>query len=148
MSLEESWKETLHRWLTENVADTRSEDGPSGRLYAVPFARVWDALLAEIRARPRWELAHQDEELGLITVRCRSRIFRLVDDLTIWVELDEDGLTRVDARSASRVGKGDLGVNRRRLLRLLRALDRNVGPEARLRARRDPGGSGLRERAL
>lgn len=130
---DEGWKATIRRWLKENTADTRAEDGPGGRLYAAPFARAWDSLLAQIQARPRWELAHEDEELGLITVRCRSLVFRFVDDLTIWVELDENGMTRVDARSASRVGQGDLGVNRRRLVRLFRTLDEQVGPETRLR---------------
>lgn len=129
----ETWRERLRRWLTRNVADTRAEDGPEGRLYMAPFARVWDALLEEIRRRPRWELAHQDEELGMLTVRCRSLALRFVDDLVVWVGLDEDGLTRVEARSASRVGKGDLGVNRRRVVGLLENLDRAVGPEARLR---------------
>lgn len=127
------WKETVRRWLTENSADTREPEGPPGRLYASPFARVWDALLAEVRSRPRWRLAHRDEEMGLITVRCRSLLFRFVDDLTIWVELDENGLTRVNARSSSRVGRGDFGVNRRRIVRLLEELDRRLGPGQRLR---------------
>lgn len=145
VSGDESWKERLHRWISENVADTRDAGGPAGRLYAAPFAGVWDALLDQVRERRRWQLAHQDEELGLITVRCPSLVFRFVDDLTIWVKLDEDGMTRVDARSASRVGKGDLGVNRRRLVRLFRTLDEQVGPETRLRARGNPRGRGLPE---
>lgn len=143
----EGWKDTLGRWLTVNVADTRAEDGPAGRLYSAPFARVWDALLAQVAARRRWELAHQDEELGLITVRCRSLVFRFVDDLTIWMKLDENGMTRVDARSASRVGRGDLGVNARRLSRLFRTLDEQVGPDTRLRPRDGRRGRGLPEPA-
>lgn len=135
----ESWKErleeTLRRWLTVNVADTRDPDGPSGRAYAAPFARVWDALLEEIRRRPRWELGHKDEELGMLSVRCRSPVFRFVDDLTIWMRLDENGMTRVEARSASRVGRGDFGVNRRRIERLLESLDATVGHRARVNSR-------------
>ncbi|MFQ5679525.1 MAG: DUF1499 domain-containing protein [Gemmatimonadota bacterium] len=127
---------TLRRWLTENVADTRAPNGPPGRLYASPFARVWDELLQMVRRHARWEMTHQDEELGMLTVCCRTPVFRFVDDLVVWVELDEDGLTRVEVRSTSRVGRGDLGVNRRRIARLLRTLDRSVGPETRLRERR------------
>lgn len=145
MSRLEEWKATLRRWLTENTADTRTVGVPRGRLYAAPFARVWDALLSRIRSRPRWELAHQDEERGQITVRCRSLVFRFVDDLTIWVELDENGQTRVDARSASRVGRGDFGVNRRRLVRLFEELDRQVGPETRLRRRSSPASGDVRQ---
>lgn len=131
-----SWQETLRRWLRENVADTRDSEGPEGRVYTVPFARVWDELTAYIRGRRRWRLTHKDEELGMLTVTCRSLVFRFVDDLTVWVGLDENGQTRVEARSASRVGKGDFGVNRRRIGRLLEHLDEVLGPEARLRERR------------
>lgn len=125
--------ETLRRWLNENVADTRAEDGPEGRVYAAPFAQVWDAILDQVHSGRGWVLAHKDEELGIITVRCRTPVFRFIDDLTIWVGLDENGLTRVDALSRSRVGKGDLGVNRRRIVRMLATLDHTLGPEARLR---------------
>lgn len=129
----EGWRETIHRWLHENVADTRAPDGPAPRLYAAPFARVWDEILAEVERRRRWTLRHKDEELGIITVECRSLVLRLVDDLTVWVSLDDNALTRVEARSRSRVGKGDFGVNRRRIERLLGTLDRAVGAEVRVR---------------
>lgn len=128
--------DTLRRWLGENVADTRRPDGPEGRLYEVAFAQVWDEILAQIARHRRWSLVHRDEELGLISVECTSLVLRMVDDLTIWVGLDPNALTRVDALSRARVGKGDLGVNRRRLVRLFRALDDRFGPRARLL---DPG---------
>ncbi len=128
-----AWRRTLRRWLHENVADTRAPGGPAGRVYAAPFARVWDEILAQVASRRRWSLVHQDEELGIISVTCRSPLFHWVDDLTVWVTLDDNALTRVDARSRARVGRGDLGVNRRRIEALLHALDRAVGPGARLR---------------
>lgn len=125
------WKETLHRWLTENVADTRETRGPSGRTYTASFARVWDAITEDIRTRRRWELVHADEELGIVTARCRT-FLGFVDDVTIWVTLDENALTRVEARSRSRRGKGDLGKNRRRLRALFDRLDDALGPSARV----------------
>lgn len=131
------WRETFHRWTHENVADTRRPGRPEPRVYAVAFARVWDELLEEIDRRSRWTLVHSDEELGLITVECRSRVFRLVDDLTIWVALDPNGLTRVDVLSRARKGQGDLGVNRRRVEGLLGKLDGAFGPSARLVDRRE-----------
>jgi hypothetical protein len=133
---ENALSETLRRWLNENVADTRAKTGPEGRLYAAPFAQVWDAILQQIASRRGWVLAHRDEELGIITVRCRTPVFRFIDDLTIWVALDENGQTRVEALSRSRVGKGDLGVNRRRIVRILSTLDHVLGPNARLRFHR------------
>ncbi len=129
----DAWRHTLRRWLHENMADTRAPDGPAGRVYTAPFARVWDEILAQVAGRRGWSLVHQDEELGIISVTCRSPLLRWVDDLTVWVALDDNALTRVDARSRARAGRGDLGVNRRRIEGLLHALDRAMGPEARLR---------------
>jgi len=43
---------------------------------------------------------------------CTSRIFRFVDDLELHLRPD-DGIIAV--RSASRVGKGDMGVNHKRV---------------------------------
>ncbi|MFQ5690613.1 MAG: DUF1499 domain-containing protein [Gemmatimonadota bacterium] len=125
----------LRRWLCENAADTRAANGPDGRIYTAPFARTWDALRRDVAARRGWSLAHADEDLGMLTVRCRSPVFRFVDDLTIWVILDENGLTRVEARSCSRTGRGDFGVNRRRIVRLLQRLDRRLGQGARIAGR-------------
>jgi hypothetical protein len=118
--------------------------GPSGRIYAAPFAQVWDAILDQADSRRGWKLAHKDEDLGIITIRCTSTLLRLVDDLTVWVGLDENGLTWVEALSRSRVGKGDMGMNRRRIVRMLAKLDATLGPEARLRRGRatvEPGAS-------
>ena len=129
----------IRRWKSENSADTRVRGGPDGRVYAVPFAEVWDELLRMVERRGRWTLEHMDEELGIITVSCRTPVFRFVDDMTVWVSLDADGLTRVEALSRSRVGKGDLGVNARRIEKMLRRLDAAVGPANRLQDRRSGG---------
>ncbi|MEE9207271.1 MAG: hypothetical protein V3U67_02675 [Gemmatimonadota bacterium] len=117
--------------------DTRSQGGPDGRTYSVPFARVWDAVVAEIQKRSRWRLVHSDEGLGLLTVTCRPRLQRRVDDLAIWVSLDENGFTRVDLRSGPRATEkhpdGALKPShRKRITSLLAALDDRLGHEARL----------------
>lgn len=114
------------RWLTENEADTRAPDGPEARRLSVPWLQVWKTLEAEVAARDRWTLVEADPREGRVQVECRSRVFGFVDDLTVRVRLDDDGLTRVDARSAARRGVGDLGANRRRIRRLMRALERRL----------------------
>lgn len=114
---------TLLRWLTENRADTRLPGPPHGRRYLAPFAHVWDELREMTEEHPRWRLEHADETQGLMAATCRSRIFGFVDDLTVWVRLDANGLTEVALRSRSRTGKGDFGVNRRRIERILARLD-------------------------
>lgn len=115
-----------------STADTRLPGGPEPRLYDAPFASVWDELLSYVGRRRAWRLAHRDEDLGLISVRCVWPIVRFVDDLSVWVALDANGLTRVDALSRAQGRDFDLGMNRRRIARMLGWLDRRLGPTARL----------------
>lgn len=114
------------------LVDTRDPAGPDGRTYAVPFAGVWDAVADEIRAQRRWKLVHADEERGLFTVVCRSFLGRRIDDLSIWVRLDDNGLTRLDVRAGARESGRATGANRRKVDDLLRAVDEALGPDARI----------------
>ena len=54
-----------------------------------------------------------------IHVEARSRIFRFVDDVDFVLDVRE---SVIHVRSASRVGHGDLGVNRRRVEQIRSAL--------------------------
>jgi uncharacterized protein (DUF1499 family) len=116
--------------LSENSAQT-SESAPDprlrGRTYAVPFAVVWDEIIAMIETHPRWTLIRADEGAGLIRAEATSPLFRLVGDVRFKLKLDRNALTRVDMWSASRAGKGDLGANARRIARFCRQLDRRLG---------------------
>lgn len=78
-------------------------------------ARVTDAV-ASIRG---WRVVgHRN---GVVQAIRTTRVFRFVDDISILLEAAAGGTT-VSARSASRVGRGDLGQNRRNLAELWRAL--------------------------
>lgn len=67
------------------------------------------ALLAEARTRVVLE------QPGYLRAESTSRLFRFVDD----VEIVIDSTNRVFRfRSASRLGKGDMGVNRARMARI------------------------------
>jgi hypothetical protein len=111
--------------------DTRLPGGPEGRLYAASFAAVWDRLLEEVRSRSRWELVHHDEDLGLITVRCRGFLPAGAGLLSIWVSLDDDGLTRLDLRYVPETSRGS-GAGARRIRDLVGRMDHALGPGARL----------------
>ena len=120
--------------VTEPAADTRGPDGPEGRLYAVPFARVWDAIPSIVARRRLWRVVHADEELGLATIVCRLPVSGIAGEISVWVHLDDNGLTRVDARAGARGRWQGPRAARRRLDRFLAGLDRAVGPDARIRA--------------
>jgi hypothetical protein len=118
----------LIRALTENTAETdpHADDRRLlGRTYAIPFERVWQAALGLADGGiSRWRVVEADDQDGTIHAESKTLVFRFVDDVHISVGLDENGQTRVDLRSASRVGKGDLGRNPRTIGSFLKKLDR------------------------
>lgn len=61
-----------------------------------------------------WEITAADPERGVLEAEQRSRLFRFVDDVVVRVR-PADGGSVVDVRSKSRDGRGDLGVNARRI---------------------------------
>ncbi len=118
------------RGLTTNHArtDPRAADRRlRGRTYAIPFDAVWNAALALADGGlKRWRVVDADDEEGLIRAVSTTWLFRFPDDVQIVVGLDENGQTRVDLRSRSRKGRGDLGRNPRLIGHFLRALDQRL----------------------
>ena len=117
------------RGLTRNVAFTAAtakDPRLRGRTYAIPFDDVWRASLALVDGGlRRWELLEADDQEGTIRGTARGLVGdRFTSSVTVRVTLDADAQTRVDALSASRSGRGDLGSNARKLRKFFRALDR------------------------
>jgi uncharacterized protein (DUF1499 family) len=75
-----------------------------------PWAAARERLVSLLAAMPRTQVTAVEDRT--IRAECRSRIFRFVDDLIFYFDPDQ-GLIHV--RSASRVGRSDLGVNRKRV---------------------------------
>ncbi len=104
-------------------AEVQREHYPAVKpvLLAEPPAQVFDRVLATARAMPRWQVTRQEPASGRIEAIARSRIFHFVDDVAIRIRPEGLG-SRVDMRSRSRVGQGDLGANARRILAFQAAL--------------------------
>lgn len=120
--------------LTKNVAETAADHADPrlrGRAYAIPFARVWEAVMETARATPRWTVSDADARTGTLTAQAHTLLWRFTDDVVVRVTLDGSGMTRVDLRSSSRVGRADLGTNARRVARFLHRLDRRLRPGGR-----------------
>ncbi|HEU0298388.1 MAG TPA: DUF1499 domain-containing protein [Longimicrobium sp.] len=100
---------------TPNCVSTEAADARHG-IPALPYAgtprdaheRARAALLAEPRTRI------VTERPGYLHAEARSRLWRFVDDVEVVVD-SAAGVVRF--RSASRVGRSDLGVNRARMQR-------------------------------
>jgi len=80
-----------------------------------------------------WELVDQDRRDGRIEATATTPWFGFKDDVVIRVS-SASGISRVDVRSKSRVGRGDVGANAQRVrayLARLRAADPNPITDAR-----------------
>lgn len=86
------------------------------RMEPIPFTGTADEAQAAARAalleEPRVRVVL--ERPGYLRAEARSRFFRFVDDVEVVVD---DAAKLVRFRSASRVGRGDFGVNRARMER-------------------------------
>jgi uncharacterized protein (DUF1499 family) len=81
------------------------------------FARV----IATAKTMPGWEITAADPASGTIEAVATSRLFRFQDDIVIRVR-PRDGGSRIDMRSKSRDGRGDLGANAKRIRAFMAAL--------------------------
>ena len=90
-------------------------------LLPVPPADAFRRALAVVR-RMGWELLATDPDAFRIEATDRSFWFGFEDDVVVRITADGETASRVDVRSLSRVGVGDLGVNARRVRAFLDAM--------------------------
>ena len=113
-----------------NCVSTQAED-ETQRIDPLRFTAadedVLPAVRAAISALPRTKLITETDDY--IHAECRSLIFRFVDDIEIWVDFDNQ---QIHARSASRVGHSDLGVNRHRVNTVFGKLQQAISAEPNL----------------
>ncbi|MEE4361983.1 MAG: DUF1499 domain-containing protein [Pseudomonadales bacterium] len=82
-----------------------------------PPAESFAQALAAVRALG-WELVAQDADAGRIEATEESMLYGFKDDVVIRVRPEGSG-SRIDLRSASRVGQSDLGANAARIERFI-----------------------------
>jgi uncharacterized protein (DUF1499 family) len=98
---------------TPNCVSSDADDPPhhvAAFELAVPAADAWPAVIGAVEGMPRTAVVTRTDEF--VHAECTSRIFRFVDDLELHLR-SADGVIAV--RSASRIGRGDMGVNRERV---------------------------------
>ena len=77
--------------------------------------------LAQAKAMPTWIVVAEDANGLTFEAVSTSKLFRFQDDVVIRVRPDGAG-SKVDMRSKSRDGKGDMGVNTARIRSYIDAL--------------------------
>lgn len=88
-----------------------------------PPAEAFARALAVATAMPGWEVTHRSPLDGTIEAVATTRIFGFRDDVVIRVRPGTHGGSRVDVRSKSRDGKGDIGANAARIRDFVRMLE-------------------------
>jgi uncharacterized protein (DUF1499 family) len=87
-----------------------------------PFDQVFNQAVALVRQRG-WTIASASASVGRIEAISTTPLMGFKDDVAIRIQA-EGVHVRVDMRSASRVGKSDLGANAARIRAFMADLDR------------------------
>jgi hypothetical protein len=85
--------------------------------FSHPFVQVFGTALAFVDAFD-WKVAVAVESEGRIEATATTRIMRFKDDVVIRIHRFGN-TSRLDIRSASRIGSSDLGANAKRIRRFL-----------------------------
>ncbi len=112
----------------DSIAAQQLEAYPDVRpmMLAMPVDSAFSLALRTARGMG-WELVDQNRRDGRIEATALTPWFGFKDDVVIRVT-SASGISRVDVRSVSRVGRGDVGANAKRIrayLQALRAADPN-----------------------
>ncbi|MGE5231756.1 MAG: DUF1499 domain-containing protein [Deltaproteobacteria bacterium] len=105
------------------TADGAADPRLRPHVYPLTPVQTAHAIVDAVDSLPRWDVVAGKD--GVIWATRRTRLFRFVDDIYLLLLPAHDS-TVVFARSASRVGRGDLGQNRRNLGELWAAIDRRL----------------------
>ena len=94
------------------VSSDDADDGHSisSLQLALPPEQAWSAVYATVASLPRTKIITQSD--NYLHAECSSAVFGFVDDLELHLRPAQN---LVAVRSAARLGRSDLGVNRRRV---------------------------------
>jgi uncharacterized protein (DUF1499 family) len=81
----------------------------------MPPAEAFARARRVAESMPAWTITAADAANGTIEAVATTRLFGFQDDIAIRVRPDGAGASRVDVRSKSRDGQGDLGANAARI---------------------------------
>jgi uncharacterized protein (DUF1499 family) len=119
------FKRVLRPLLINEVETGKSAWYPElqPRVYDRDPEEVFDAVCAVVDRHPRWAPESDNPAQMRLDVEVRTKVVGFVDDMIVWVQPTDDGRAEVTARSASRIGQGDLGQNARTIRELLEGVD-------------------------
>ena len=115
----------LLTYLNTNVAETTA-DSPFAELqlrrYDAPEGLLLDIVRRAVQ-NLKWEITQLDAEKKELQAVVTTKIWKFKDDVTVQVRPAQPSGSLLWVRSASRVGKGDLGANTRHVMDLIEAVN-------------------------
>jgi len=118
----------LATYLTSHTAETVPVSAYPEReitAYRRPPLAVLDAALAAVNGFG-WTLESVDRKALSLHAVASTPVWGFKDDVVVRVKTGDDGASKLYIRSSSRVGKGDLGANTARLIRLRHAIEQRL----------------------
>lgn len=110
----------IKRYLSENQAETSNTSAyPELHtpLYMESPEHLFELVSSAVQALG-WTLSFKSQERLEIKAEISAPILRVKDDISIQITAGEQGLSALQIRSASRVGKADMGANIRHIIDL------------------------------
>jgi uncharacterized protein (DUF1499 family) len=111
----------------QEKADTQRESYPDIQTLTldVEYSEAFDHALAAAKQMSWEQIVTQDKKRGIIEAVDELPWFGFIDDVVIRVDTAETAnRSRIDVRSVSRLGRGDIGVNAQRIRDYLEAVKR------------------------
>ena len=93
---------------------------------ALPPEQAFEQAKKAAETLPGWQVTSADPATGRIEATDTSKVFHFVDDVVIRVRAEGAG-SRIDIRSRSRDGLGDMGVNAKRVRTWTEAVKKQTG---------------------
>lgn len=115
-------------YLRYNVAETTASPllpELKIRRYKVSQEAMKEVVERTLSRLARWKVVKAEPEVGVYQAVVTTPLWRFKDDVAILIT-DQDEGVEVYLHSSSRVGRGDLGANRRHILEFYEALEEQL----------------------
>ena len=122
----------LQTYLTSNVAQTsRHSDYPElkERAYRIPPKEMLDRVQTAMLTL-KWKVEMVDPRRNLIQAVVSTELLGFEDDFSVTIHPLPTDSSRLDIRSASRVGRADFGANAGHIIAFIDMLEQGIPPNA------------------
>ena len=124
--------ERIETYLTSNVAQTSVHtDYPElkERAYRIPPNEMLDRVQTAILTL-KWKVSMVDPRRNRVQAVVATPLLGFEDDLSVTIHALPTASSRLDIRSASRVGRADLGANTGHIIAFIDMLEQGIPPNA------------------